>query len=332
MKICRKMKKKLLLIKSILFCTLGYTQIIDFTLAIPQPNLVDVYGGSFASGDIDGDGDKDLLMAGLTPGRETALYLNDGLGNFTEVTNIPFPEASSGVSIFKDLDSDGDLDLFFSGRGFDIGVFTHIYINNGSGIFTRLLNPALPNIDGRGAAIGDVNNDGDADIVISEQNGSGIIIADVYLNNGIAIFTALGSTSFTGVKNTAIAFIDAEGDGDQDVVISGKDANNIASVELYLNNGTGNFTVSTISTFEIIAADDIDVADTDNDGDLDILISRTKTPNTPITVLYTNDGTRVFTAITTNIQQTFVGTNAITDLDNDGDQDIVIIGSQVNWR
>ncbi|MCB0817746.1 MAG: hypothetical protein KDB77_09550, partial [Flavobacteriales bacterium] len=77
-------------------------QNISFTLATPQPALIEVYSGSSASGDIDGDGDNDLLLVGLDPGRQTALYLNDGFGGFTEMIT-PFPDASSSVTRFVDL-------------------------------------------------------------------------------------------------------------------------------------------------------------------------------------------------------------------------------------
>ncbi len=322
------MKLILSSIVSLFFILTSFSQTIEFTLADPQPTLIEVYGGSFASGDIDGDGDIDLLISGLDPGRETALYLNDGIGNFSEVTTIPFPEASATVSIFEDLDGDGDLDLFFSGNGQGVGEFAHIYINDGSGTFTQLVNPDIPQFQDGAVGIADVDGDGNPDILISTEDANGVFIADVYLNDGNANFTVEGITSITPVKFGALAFIDVENDGDQDVIISGLTENNDYSTRLYLNDGLGNFNVDTNSTFEQLQADDIDVADTDNDGDLDILFSG-RNDDGVFTLLYVNEGNGQFDELNpTNLQQTFAGTNAIADLDNDGDQDIVIIGSQ----
>lgn len=315
----------LLFIFTISLCS---AQTIEFTLADPQPDLIEVYGGSFASGDIDGDGDQDLLMAGQDPGRKTELYLNNGNGVFTEVADIPFPRTSNGVTIFEDLDGDGDLDLFFSGNGFGIGAFAHIYLNDGLGEFTQLANPALPEFLGRGAAIADVDDDGDLDILISAQDANDDFIADVYLNDGNANFTPSANADFTPVKFAAIAFIDVENDGDADVIISGTQADDSALTTLYLNDGSGNFSMDTNTNFEQLSADDVDVADTDNDGDLDILMSGLTDASGVRTILYINAGNGTFNALAAGLQETFAGTNAIADLDNDGDQDLVIIGSQ----
>ena len=311
-------------------CSLSITkaQTIDFVLADPQPNLIEVYGGSFASGDIDSDGDQDLLMAGLDPGRETALYLNDGEGNFTEVTNIPFPEASDTVTLFEDLDGDGDLDLYFSGRGFNIGDFAHIYLNDGLGVFTLLTNSALPEFRGKGAALGDLDGDGDLDLFISAEDTNGDFTADVYLNDGAANFTAMGSTAFEPYKFAAVAFLDVENDNDLDLIISGERQDDARRTSLYLNDGSGNYSVDTNADFVDMSADDVDIADTDNDGDLDILMSGRNDASEVRTILYTNNGAGEFTEQATGMQDTFAGTNAIADLDNDGDQDILIVGSQ----
>ncbi len=314
------MKKFLLLQLSLLFIATGYAQTLDFTLANPQPSIAEAYAGAFASGDIDGDGDKDLFMSGLMPGKQTKLYLNDGLGNFTEITTSTFPRSSSGQAILKDLDKDGDLDLFYSGNNHLNQNFTNIYRNNGAGVFTQVTNSALP-IFLKGAAIADVDNDGDQDIVISASSTTGFV-ADVYLNDGNAVFTAQGSAAFTAVSG-AVAFIDMENDGDQDVVISGKNASNVSSIQLYQNNGLGEFILNTNSTFAALLGEDIDVADTDNDGDLDFLVNGS-TQN----LLYRNNGSGIFTAITNTFQATNGGANAIADLDNDGDQDVLIVGTQ----
>lgn len=323
------MKVFLLQLALILFSSSGMAQTIGFTLTDPQPDLLEVYGGSFASGDLDGDGDNDLIMNGLDPGRNTAMYLNDGSGIFTEVLDLPFPEASSGVTILKDLDADGDLDLFFSGIGFSIGDFAHIYLNDGSGGFTQEANPAIPQFSGKGAAIGDVDNDGDPDILISAMDTNGDFVADMYLNDGNAHFTPSGNTVFIPVKFASVALIDVENDGDADVFISGVQENENALTRLYINDGTGNFSADDANEFVQLEADDVDVLDSDNDGDFDLLLSGRTNLSEIRTILYINNGDGQFTeSATANFQQTFAGTNASADLDNDGDQDIVVIGSQ----
>ena len=288
-----------------------FSQTLNFTLANPQPHRMEGYSGTFASGDIDGDGDLDLFMT--TIGKITKLYKNDGNGNFTEVTNI-FPRSAYSQAFFKDLDGDGDLDLFFSGQNELDQKFANIYRNNGSGTFTQVPN-ALP-VFMVGAAIADVDNDGDLDLAITTATTAGI-----YLNNGNAVFTPQGNSVFTPVDGI-VQTIDIENDGDQDVIISGSDISFSNTIKLYQNDGSGIYTLNTNSTFPQIAAENIDVADTDNDGDLDLLINGDYQ-----NLLYINNGTGVFTAISTNIQQTGFGNNAFADLDNDGDQDLLSIGS-----
>ena len=290
------------------------SRVLSFSLADPQPDLVEVWAGTFASGDVDGDSDIDLFMTGITPSRRAKLYLNDGVGNFAEASTV-FPPSNSGQSFLKDLDGDGDLDLFLSGSGL-LGNFTQVYTNNGAGVFTQIANNALPVILG-GADIADVDNDGDQDIIISFGS-----VADVYLNNGNAVFSPKGSAVFTPVSGV-VRVIDVENDGDPDVIISGRDAGNVNSTKLYRNDGFGNFSFDANAIFAAVRGEDIDVADTDGDGDLDVLLNG-DTRN----LLYTNNGSGIFTEVSTSLQQTFGGENEFADLDNDGDQDLLIVGTQ----
>ena len=286
-----------------------FSQTLNFTLANPQPNIMEGYSGTFASGDIDGDGDLDLFMTSNSPGKRTTLYKNDGNGNFTEVTHI-FPHSAYSQAFFKDLDGDGDLDLFFSGQNELAQKFANIYRNDGLGNFTQVPNNLPVFIEG--AAIADVDNDGDQDLVITTAT-----ISDIYLNNGNAVFTPQGNSVFTPVDGI-VQIIDIENDGDQDVIISGSN-----TIKLYQNNGSGVYTLNINTTFPAISAEGIEVADTDNDGDLDLIING-NTQN----LLYINNGAGLFSSISTNLQQTFAGKNAFADLDNDGDQDLLIVGSQ----
>ncbi len=116
-------------------------------------------------------------------------------------------------------------------------------------------------------------------------------------------------------------FIDFDNDGDPDVIISGREANNASSTMLYRNDGSGAFALNVESTFAALSGQDIDVADTDNDGDLDVLLNGNRR-----NLLYSNNGAGVFTEIATSLTQTGDGENQFADLDNDGDQDLLITG------
>ena len=89
----------------------------------PAPQTIADFAGvensSIAFADVDGDGDKDVLITGTDNSnprnRIAKLYTNDGSGNFTEVTSTPF-DGVAGPSVFADMDGDGDLDLLISGE------------------------------------------------------------------------------------------------------------------------------------------------------------------------------------------------------------------------
>ncbi len=141
--------------------------------------------------DHDGDGDLDLFMTHLTTETNT-LYRNDGTGVFLDATDRAELGSASirytgwGTRWF-DADHDGDLDLFVA-NGAVMGGYAdsshhpyaqrnQLYLANG-GRYESVPFPGQPE-NSRGAAFGDIDNDGDIDIVVSNNDGP----AELLLNS-----------------------------------------------------------------------------------------------------------------------------------------------------
>ena len=77
---------------------------------------------SVTFGDVDGDGDLDLV-AGNNSGQANRVYVNDGAGSFTDSGQALGSRATESVTL-GDVDGDGDLDLAAS----DVTT-TRVYIN-----------------------------------------------------------------------------------------------------------------------------------------------------------------------------------------------------------
>jgi hypothetical protein len=143
-----------------------------------------------AAGDVDGDGDLDLFVTNL-PREAATLYLNQGKGLFQDATDAwglgvptaPFTGFGTG---FLDYDHDGWLDLFVAngavanrealrGQPYPFGERSLLLRNLASRRFEEVsgwAGAASSRLEvSRGAAFGDVDNDGDIDVVVTNNNG-----------------------------------------------------------------------------------------------------------------------------------------------------------------
>ncbi len=142
---------------------------------------------SYDFGDMDGDGDLDLLGANGAPGGSVAeiLLANDGTGAYTNVSSqlLSNPALDDNDSKFFDYDDDGDLDLIIARLG---SGGERLYNNNGFGTFSQVMGVVQVVTDSSlDIKVADLDNDGDFDFVTA-QGESGLFVNRIYINSGSA--------------------------------------------------------------------------------------------------------------------------------------------------
>ena len=148
-------------------------------------------------GDMDGDGDDDLLIAHLR-GESNTLYSNDGKALFRDATistglgGPSWPYTGFGIGLL-DLEHDGDLDFFVAngavrilnelvaaGDSYPLHQGNQLFLNQGSNRYQELTasqEPALVTSEvSRSVLVGDLDNDGDHDLVVLNNNGPARIL------------------------------------------------------------------------------------------------------------------------------------------------------------
>lgn len=284
-----------------------------------------VWSGSASWGDLNNDGALELLLTGDHDygygqnNPQIAQVWRTSAGQFTNVTELTGVGRSAAT--VGDYDNDGYLDILLTGRQgpyYDSVSLTNIlYHNNGDGTFTDV-HAGLPPVFDGAVAWGDYDNDGQLDLLIAGNTGSGLL-ARVYHNNNGG-FTDI-SAGLLGVAPGSAAWGDYDGDGWLDILLAGSNnLPNAAACKVYRNNHDGTFTdrgVNLPGVYRGTAA----WGDYDNDGQLDILL----TGAAPARIYRNEHG--VFTDIAAGLPTVASGEAAWGDYDGDGRLDLAIMES-----
>ena len=294
--------------------------------------------GDAEVGDVDDDGDLDLVLADWGPGNNmtnaggrTRLWLNDGAGSFTDATENRMPETLIRFSWdleLVDVDNDFDLDLLVSCKRC---AGSSLFRNDGAGTFTedfRGLPQYTNNYDFEAM---DLDGDGFLDLVTIND---GEIVGErgssrrehVFRNDGEGRFRDATDAWWPAAENIGeddniVAFLDYDADGDADFVIgslSGPD-------RLIINEGPGGFR----SAAEVFVGEEtpgtlgMALADLDNDGRMDVVQAQGEHPRAVQERVYLGRGLVPDTAAPVVTNATAVSV---------GGADVVLVRARVHDR
>ncbi|MCC6235371.1 MAG: VCBS repeat-containing protein [Verrucomicrobiales bacterium] len=274
--------------------------------------------GGAVWGDIDNDGDLDLLVGSIFSTSDL-LYRNNGNGILTSFTALPATDGFMRQSLTSsDINSDGYLD-FFVANGSGGGSQPNFLLMNNQGLSFSLDTKSEAAVESRpsnGSSLADYDNDLDLDLLITDA-----LNPNSLFRNDLGVFVrttsgALGESTSPQGGNGA-AWGDYDNDGDLDLILPTGQRFNL----LFRNDGGTISRVANPPITDAAAGSFASVwADFDNDGWLDLLISQRDQSQ----LLYRGLGNGGFEKIDIPVLSSVQSANglAVADFDLDGDLDV----------
>ena len=184
--------------------------------------------------------------------------------------------------------------------------------------------------------LGDLDRDGDLDMLVARDPASTQNAIEEYFNNGDGTFTKVATLTGLGTYIENLTLADVNGNGTLDLIVSdysyiSGEAASYGSIIIRSNNGSGGFntTLQTIALGRSIEAATLGFGDIDGDGDLDMVV-----PKSDGATVYTNNGSGTYTSsgsVVATGGNTYCAT--LADLDNDNDLDLLLVtGGTLNVR
>ncbi len=244
----------------------------DFTKEV---NSLPEYGsGPILLEDVDGNSLPDILVSDFFSSFPVVLFKQISLAEFDTLSWYSDLNYEQHTMALADMDNDTYPDLLISGTSKRGVNYTHLYKNDGSGIFNLKPEATSNGVNYGLLAIADVDKDGDFDYFISgsyaDPNsplGLSVKEAKMLINDGNANFTVSKNNPFHPVDEGEAVFADIDGDSDMDLLVCGSYTTNI-----YINE-EGIFEKMKDLKMIGLSQAAVAIADVDGDGDPDVLIS-----------------------------------------------------------
>lgn len=292
---------------------------------------------NLAAGDLNGDGHIDLVQSGFDFwDAYNGVLMNDGSGKLVA------EELSDGSSVapacgIADINNDALPDYFFIGNGSRNTFYTQKTARDGYYKKTKLLLPSginEPNI-----MYADFDNSQSVDLCLLSDKSDGVYTR-IHYNDGTGVFTEKSVGFKEKGTRGGMAYADVNGDGWLDVAIGGELVGEIWSttaaeggktVSLYLNDGTGNFTLA--QEFSEYMQDNVShpirFCDWNNDGYYDLIIAgwNMSQGNIAQVDVFLNDGTGNFTKSDVDLPGVCESSLELADFTGEGRNDILISGN-----
>ena len=266
-------------------------------------------------GDIDNDGDPDIVSAAAADNR-IAWYENiDGFGAFGFPQTITSQAPKVYGIYLADLNADGNLDVLAATQDDNTVAW---YPNNGGGAFGNRQVISTDAFVALSVFAADLDGDGDLDVLSASRDDDKIAW---YQNlDGGGTFGPQQIISVTASRAYAVYASDVDGDGDVDVLSASDLDDKIAWYEN--TNGAGAFSSEKIISTNIDAARDVVTADLDGDGDQDVIAA--SAGDSKVVWFENTDSAGTFgdEQVITN-DAFFAQAVRVADLDDDGDLDVV---------
>lgn len=300
---------------------------------------------------------ENILTRGYFSSVEPSLFF--GLGNEIKVDSVKVVWHDGNINLFKNVKANNSIiakyslskepkdssskegaRLFTQKESLKLGIDFKHQENEYNDFQEEILLPHQLSQNGPYITTADVNNDNLEDLFVG---GAAYQSGVLYLQNSQGGYTKSTSQPWQKDKDSedlGVLFFDIDQDGDKDLYVTSggnefKEGDPLLQDRLYINNGEGQFKISRNALPKIYQSTQcVKVSDIDKDGDLDLFVGTRLIPGKysfPATsyILINNNGVfkKANDKVAPDLANLGMVTDAVfTDIDNDHDDDLVIVG------